>query len=186
MNCYSIFKTFFKIGTLLLGGGYVILPLLKSEIVEKKRWISENDLYEYYAISQAIPGIIAANVSIFTGYKLLGQKGAVAAILGVICPAFVSIILIATLLNQLSSLNIMQNIFWGIGLGVIMLIFMAIREMWSKSVTDLFTCGVFLASFILAVCFRLSPALIVVIAVVSGIIYRRKHPAIMDMGDEVR
>ena len=59
---YSIYKTFFKIGTLLLGGGYVILPLLQSELAEKKGWISEDELCEYYALSQSVPGIIAANI----------------------------------------------------------------------------------------------------------------------------
>ena len=69
---YTIFKTFFKVGTLLLGGGYVILPLLQSELVDKKHWLNEDELFEYYALSQSVPGIIAANTSIFTGYKLNG------------------------------------------------------------------------------------------------------------------
>ena len=85
---YAIFKTFFKVGTLLLGGGYVILPLLTSELVEKKKWITSDELCEFYAIGASLPGIIAANTAIFTGRKLLGFRGAVAAILGMILPAF--------------------------------------------------------------------------------------------------
>ena len=61
---YQIFKTFFKVGTLLLGGGYVILPLLQSELIEKRQWIDDDELCEYYALSQSIPGLIAANLSI--------------------------------------------------------------------------------------------------------------------------
>ena len=60
---YAIFKTFFKVGTLLLGGGYVILPLLQAELVDKKGWIDSDGLCEYYALGQSVPGIIAANMS---------------------------------------------------------------------------------------------------------------------------
>ena len=63
---YNIYKTFFKVGTLLLGGGYVILPLLQSELVDKRDWIDNDELCEYTALSQSIPGLIAANLSIFT------------------------------------------------------------------------------------------------------------------------
>ena len=72
---WNIYKTFFKVGTLLLGGGYVILPLLQSELIEKRNWIDNEELCEFYALSQSIPGLIAANVSIFVGYKLKRTYG---------------------------------------------------------------------------------------------------------------
>ena len=72
---YQIFKTFFKVGTLLLGGGYVILPLLQAELVDKKKWITDDELCEFYALGQSIPGIIAANISLFVGYKLRRTMG---------------------------------------------------------------------------------------------------------------
>lgn len=169
---YTIFKTFFKVGTLLLGGGYVILPLLQSELVEKKEWLSADDLVEYYALSQSVPGIIAANISVFTGYKLKGFVGALAAVLGVITPAFLAIILLASLLQTLVSLNIIQNIFWGVGIGVIMLLYLATKEMWNKSIVDKFTCIVFITTFLLSACFKISPALIIIGAIIAGILYR--------------
>lgn len=184
ISFYSIYKAFFKIGTLLLGGGYVILPLLQFELAEKKGWLSEEELYEYYALSQSLPGIIAANISIFTGYKLNGQKGAAAALLGVITPAFLAIILLATLIEQISGFGIVKSIFWGVGIGVIMLIFLAVKEMWKKSVVDKFTCAVFIVAFILSACFKISPALIVILAIIAGIIYRIRVPEILSMEDE--
>ena len=128
-NVYSIFKTFFKVGTLLLGGGYVILPLLTSELVDKKHWISSEELCEYYALGASLPGIIAANVAIFTGKKLLGLKGAIAATVGMILPAFLAIVLLASILSELVTKPSIQNIFWGVGIGVITLLFMAVKEM---------------------------------------------------------
>ena len=68
----NIFLTFLKVGIILLGGGYVILPILQSEIVEKKNWLTSEELIDYYAISQSLPGLIAINISIFVGYKVRG------------------------------------------------------------------------------------------------------------------
>jgi len=165
---YQIFKTFFKIGTLLLGGGYVILPLLQSEIVDKKNWISDEDLCEYYALGQSIPGIIAANVSIFVGYKLRGIKGALAAITGIVLPAFVAIIVLARIMVEIVNLKFVQNIFWGVTVGVMVLILLAIKEIWKKSVVDKFSCTMFFVIFILSASFKISPAILVIFAIIIG------------------
>ena len=136
-SLYQIFKTFFKVGTLLLGGGYVILPLLQSELVDKKHWIDDDTLCEYYALSQSVPGIIAANTAMFTGYKLRGTAGAFTATIGLVLPAFVSIIIIARILEQVVKMQFVQSIFWGVGIAVMILIYLAVKEMWRKSDRDL-------------------------------------------------
>ena len=71
----KLFIIFVKIGAILLGGGYVILPILINEFVEKRKLISHDDLIDYFALSQSLPGIIAANISMFIGYKLRGIIG---------------------------------------------------------------------------------------------------------------
>lgn len=157
---------------MLLGGGYVILPLLQSELVEKKEWITSDELTEFYALSQSVPGIIAANISVFTGYKLNGIVGAFAATLGVITPAFLAIVLLASLLQTIVSYSIVQSIFWGVGIGVIILLYLATKEMWNKSITDKFTCILFITTFIMSACFKIPPAIIIITAILAGIIYR--------------
>lgn len=169
---WNIYKTFFKVGTLLLGGGYVILPLLQSELVDKKCWTTQDELCEFYALGQSLPGIIAANMSIFVGYKLLGQRGAFAAASGIITPAFISIILIAKILEELINLKFIQSIFWGVGIGVIILVLLAVKEMWNKSVVDKFTMVVFMSAFILSACFKVSPVIIIISSALTGIIYK--------------
>ena len=166
---YQIFKTFFKVGTLLLGGGYVILPLLQSELVDRKHWIEDEELCEYFALSQSIPGIIAANVSIFVGYKLRGFWGAVASIIGIILPAFIAIIVLARIMEEINSYTFIQNIFWGVGIGVLMLIFLAVKEIWKKSVVDKFSCWMFFITFILSACFKAPPAILIILAIVVGL-----------------
>lgn len=170
---WSIFKTFFKVGTLLLGGGYVILPLLTSEIVEKKHWITSDELCEFYALGASLPGIIAANTAIFTGRKLLGRKGSIAATIGVVLPSFLAIVLFASILSEIVDKPSVQHIFWGVGIGVITLLFLAVKEMWTKCVVDKFSICVYSVCLILAFTRVIPLSLIVILALVSGIIFQR-------------
>ena len=167
---YNIYKTFFKVGTLLLGGGYVILPILQSELVEKRKWIDNDELCEYTALSQSIPGLIAANLSIFVGYKLKRTMGALAAISGMITPAFLCIVILAKILEEVIKLKFIQGIFWGVGIGVLVLIYLAVKEIWNKSVIDKFTFGVFFIIFLLSVCLKISPAILVISAIILGVL----------------
>ena len=171
---WNIYKTFFKIGTLLLGGGYVILPLLQSEISEKKCWATTDEITEYYALSQSLPGVIAANISIFVGHKLLGFRGAIAAITGVITPAFLAIILIANILSELVEKHSVHSIFSGVAVGVVVLVILSIKEMWNKSITDNFTTFIFITAMILG-CIKISPAWIIICSILIGITYRIKN-----------
>ena len=174
-SLWNIFKTFFKIGTLLLGGGYVILPLLQSEVANKKGWTTTDELVEFYAISQSLPGIIAANISIFVGYKLMKIPGAIAALAGVIAPAFLAIVLIANILTELVGLKSVNNIFAGVSVGVVVLVILTIKEMWEKSVVDNFSKILFLAALIFA-CLKVSPVVIIIGSVIAGIVYRLLFP----------
>ena len=161
---------------MLLGGGYVILPLLQSEIADKKGWATTEDLCEYYAISQSLPGVIAANVSIFVGYNLLKSRGAVSALAGLIMPAFLAIILISNMLARIVNYPITQSIFAGVGVGVVVLVILTVKEMWGKSIVDEFTLFVFAYALIGALA-HLSPVLVVLSSVFMGIIYRMNFPS---------
>lgn len=170
---YSIFKAFFKVGTLLLGGGYVILPLLTSELVEKRKWITSEELCEYYALGASLPGIIAANTAIFTGRKLLGRQGAIAAILGIVMPAFLAIVLLASILSEIVNKPSVRHIFWGVGIGVITLLYLAVKEMWKKCITDKFTIIVYLVCLILALTGKIPLSIIIIGAIFAGIICQK-------------
>jgi chromate transporter len=76
----SIFILFFKIGAFTWGGGYAMCPLIKNEIVEKKKWIGSEDFIDGIGISQSIPGPIAINIATFTGYRICGTLGSIVAI----------------------------------------------------------------------------------------------------------
>lgn len=168
----NIFMTFLKVGTIMLGGGYVVLPILQSEIVEKKKWLSSEELTDYYAISQSLPGMIAINISVLTGYKILGKRGAISAVLGITFSAFWAIVLLSSIIAQFISNKYVQGMFWGIDIAVVVLIISAIREMWSKSVTDIKTVIIYLIALGLMIFTKVSPAYIILIAAVLGVIYK--------------
>lgn len=158
-----------KIGALLLGGGYVIVPLLISEFVDKKRWLTKEEVLNFYALGQCVPGIIAPNTIMFLGYKLRGKMGAIAALLGLCLSPVAAILLVASFINIIANLAIMKNIFWGVNIAIIVLIFLTIKEVWSTSVVDKLTFLFFIFAFLLCI-FGLSPAWVIVFAILFGVI----------------
>lgn len=70
MRCnLELFYIFFKIGLFTFGGGYAMIPQLKEIVVEKKKWITEDEMLEIIAIAESTPGPIAINIATFIGYK---------------------------------------------------------------------------------------------------------------------
>ena len=101
MNFYlNAFATFFKIGLFTIGGGYAMVPLIEEEVVNKKKWISQEDFIDLLAVSQSVPGVFAVNFSIFIGYKLRRFPGALALALGAILPSFLIILAIALFFHR--------------------------------------------------------------------------------------
>lgn len=158
-----------KIGALLLGGGYVIVPLLISEFVDKKRWLTKEEVLNFYALGQCVPGIIAPNTIMFLGYKLRGKMGAIAALLGLCLSPVAAILLVASFISVIANLAIMKNIFWGVNIAIIVLIFLTIKEVWSTSVVDKLTFLFFIFAFLLCI-LGLSPAWVIVFAILFGVI----------------
>lgn len=169
---WEIYKKFVKIGTILVGGGYVILPILKDEIIKDKKWISEDELVDYYAISQSLPGLIAANISIFIGYKLKGKLGAIAATAGIITTPFICIACLASILTQMSHFPIFKNILWGVGFGVIILIISSVQELWNKAITDKFTLLMFFIFLFAILKWGIPPTPIILSSIFIGICYK--------------
>lgn len=132
----ELFFVCVKIGALLLGGGYVIVPLLVSEFSEKRAWLLREEIIDFYAMGQCIPGIIAPNTIMLAGYKLRGKTGAFCALLGLTLAPFVAILLIASFVGLLLKSVVVNDIFWGVNVAVIILIILTVKEVWSVSIID--------------------------------------------------
>ena len=169
VSLINIYKIFLKIGAILLGGGYVIVPIMKTELVEKRKWITEEELCDYYCVSQCLPGIIAVNISILVGCKLLKTKGALTALLGMATSPFLAIITIANLLEKIMQIPFMNGIFWGVNLSVIVLIYLTLKEMWHKSIIDKFSTFWFVLIFVLMMS-KINPAILIIATILSGLI----------------
>lgn len=168
IKLFDIFYVFLKIGIVLVGGGYVILPLLNSEIVEKKKWMSYDEILDKFCISQCLPGIIVANTALFVGYKLRGIAGAIAAIVGVTISAFVIIISLANILSVIFHNKVVNNIFDYVNLSVIVLILVTLKDMFPKCIVDKTTSFLFLVCLYLILGLKISPFLVIFASIILG------------------
>lgn len=117
-NMIDLFFTFLNIGFFTIGGGYVMIPLIKEKFVENKNWLSESEFLDILAIAESSPGPIAINMSTYIGYKKYGLKGALMATFGVVLPSFVCIFIISLFFDNLLSISVVKNAFIGIRIGV--------------------------------------------------------------------
>ncbi len=169
---FDLFITFAKMGAVTFGGGYAMLPILQREIVENKKWGTEEELADYYAIGQCTPGIIAVNVATFIGRKTAGNLGGVVATLGVVFPSVVIITLLAGVIEYYSSLEWVKHAFAGIRVCVCVLIFNAVLKLFKKSIIDIKTMAIYLIILACSFMFNISPVVFVIAAGFAGIILK--------------
>lgn len=169
LNLWKLFCLFFKIGMFTFGGGYAMLPLLKAEVVTKRRFISEEELLDLYSIGQCTPGIISINVATFIGYQQKGVVGAVATTLGMVMPSLVIITLVATILKNFMDNRYVAYAFAGIRICVAALIADIIYDLAKKNIRDYMAAIVFIGALILLAVADLSAVWIVFIAAVVAL-----------------
>ena len=163
MNPYlDLYLTFARIGVCTFGGGYAMLPILQREVVENRRWATEDELMDYYAI----------------GCKTHGILGGIAATAGMITPSLIIITIIAAFIQQFAHLAVVQHAFAGIRIAVCALVLQSVWKMAKKGVVDVPTSVILLVTFAAVAFFGVSPVVMVVIAAAAGIIIgmiRRKR-----------
>lgn len=130
----NLFLTFFKIGALTIGGGYAMIPVIERELVDKKQWLSADEFYDAVAIAQAVPGIIALHMGIYLGYKLGKIPGAILSALGVILPAFLIMLGLASVVVLSGEWPLWLNQFFaGVRVSVVALIAYAAIKLFMNS-----------------------------------------------------
>lgn len=161
-----------------------MFPILKSELIEKRGWITEDELLDYYAIGQCTPGIIAVNVATFVGKKVKGIIGSALTTLGVIFPSIVIITVIASCINNFADLWFVQSAFSGIRVVVIVLILNTVISMWKKSIRKAFDYIIFLLALVLSFFNILSSVFVVVLSAAAGVLYTINHKGIKKGGNK--
>lgn len=171
---WELFTVFVKMGFFTFGGGYAMLPILKREIVENKKWVTEDEVMEYYAIGQCTPGIIAINTATFVGYKRKGVAGAFVASIGFALPSLIIILLMANFLSAFQHLEILQHAFAGVRIVVCALVMHTVISMIKNSVFDFWTFLIAILTFLSVGIFHFSPIIPVVCSFLFMMSQRRK------------
>ena len=184
----DLFLTFARIGVCTFGGGYAMLPILQRELVENKKWATETELADYYAVGQCTPGIIAVNTATFVGRSQAGVAGGVMATLGLVFPSLAIIMVIAAFLQNFMHLEFVAHAFNGVRAGVVALIASSIIKLFKNAVIDWPTRIIYALVLVMAAAgafctmpggtlgaalgFILSPVFLVIAAGVAGLCVR--------------
>ena len=165
------FKTFFKIGIFTLGGGYAMIPLIEEEVVNKKQWVSKDEMLDLIAIAQSCPGVFAINIATFVGYKLRKTRGAIATTVGTALPSFLIILAIAIFFSQFKDNEVVAAIFRGIRPAVVALIAVPTFRMAQRAKLNRYTLWIPVVSALAIWALGVSPIYIIVIAALAGYLW---------------
>ena len=167
---WQVFASFFKIGAFTFGGGYAMIPLIQNEAVEKRHWVTDEDILDIIAIAESTPGPIAINSATFVGYKAAGVVGSMCATLGVVLPSFVIILLLSYVLQQFQDFKPVVYAFNGIRAGVLALLVKALWTMFKKSPKGWPAYVVMAGAFILTAIFDFNVIFVIIGCAVFGLI----------------
>ncbi len=166
----SLFYTFFKIGAFTFGGGYAMIPLITKEVVDNKKWITNEDILDVIAIAESTPGPIAINSATFIGCKIAGVLGSVFATLGVVLPSFVIITIISFVLGQFENLPAVKFAFAGIRAGVLALIIKALVSMYKQCPKNTVSYIIAGLAFVAACIFDFNVLIVLIACAVIGLV----------------
>lgn len=171
-NCLSLFLSFFKISAFTLGGGYVIVPLIRKEFCDKRGLISEDDMLDIIAMAQSTPGAVAVNTSALVGKRLGGAPGVIAALLGAILPPFIIISVISYFYALFINNTVVANVLLGMRAGVTAVIADAVVTMAAPFVKSKRIVSVILvaAAFAAVYFFKVNPIFVILGGIITGIL----------------
>lgn len=174
-NLFNLYFSFAKIGTFTIGGGLAMMPMMQSELIEKRKWITDEELIDYYAVGQSTPGIVAVNVATFVGYKQMGIVGGIFATLGMVTPSLIIIMILAGIINSINDFPIIQKALKGINVAVAALLTSTIINFMKKTIKK-FTNAIFMMiSFLLVFVFKLPSFWIILFALLIGVVLTYKE-----------
>lgn len=169
----DLFLTFARISASCFGGGYAMLPFFQQELVEKRGWLTDEELLDLNAVAQCTPGVIAVNTATFCGYRTRGFWGAIWASIGILVPPILIVTIISAFFWSFAENPWVQHTLTGVRACVCALIINSTIRLYRKAVLDVPTFLVFLAVFLLAAFVGLSPAVLVIGAGLFGLAYHK-------------
>lgn len=174
---WELFIAFLKIGTFTFGGGLAMLPLIRKTTVEEKGWMTEDEMIDCLAISQSLPGMLAINAAIYIGHRKKALAGSIAAALGVVLPAVVSILIVLLFLGRIEENVYIQGAFEGIKAASVALIAVSAYRMGKEILKGRLEYYIAAASFLIIVLAGISAVWAIVLGGAAGLAshgYRRR------------
>lgn len=181
----SLFSVFFRIGAFTLGGGYAMLPLIQREVVQKTKWVGDDEFIDILAVSQSSPGAIAANAAVLVGHHVAGAPGGVVALLGVTLPSFLAILAIATVFYRYRDLPIVLAAFKAVRPAIAAMVLASAYDIGKRTLTtskNRLVAAVALGGLLLG----LHPLAVVGAFVAVGVFLGRRLARENQSGDEVK
>ncbi len=168
---FKFFISVFSLSLFTIGGGYVIVPLMRKKYVEKLKWIKEDEMLDLVAVAQSSPGAMAVNTAVLVGYRTCGIFGAVLGAIGAVSPPLIIISLIYLAYDAFSGDKIVLAVLSGIRIGVAAVIIDVVLNM-TKSVfkeKSIFSAAILLVSFVFVYFLKINVILVIFGCVVIGI-----------------
>jgi chromate transporter len=164
----SLFLVFLKIGSILFGGGYVLIALMRSELVARLHWISERQLLDAIAVGQATPGPLSTSAT-FVGFLLGGLPGAVVATIAMFLPAFTLVALSGPLVPRIRKSPLAGAVLDGVNVAALALMAVVTWPLARSSVTDWLTLAIMAVSLVLLLRFRVNSMWLVLGGALLGV-----------------
>jgi chromate transporter len=182
----DLFLTFLKIGAFTFGGGYAMIPLIHHEMVEKKNWITDDEMIDMIAIAESTPGVIAVNSATYVGYKVGKFWGSLLATLGVVLPSLFFIIIIALFFENLLKISWVNATFKGIRAGVTILILSAGLKLFKKAPKTFIGYSLIAIAFFLSLFieFRFLSICLIVFGAIVGLVTQMSKVNSKEEGDK--
>ena len=165
----TLFWSFFWISSVTLGGGMAMIPLMDREFVERRKWLTADEILDVTAVMQSLPGLIVINMAVLIGYRVKGVWGAVAASLGAVLTPFAAIAAIAGAVSSLSQSPTLDHVFLGVRAGTAALIALSLVKLAKATLTTAFAWTLASVGFVVAVVLQVDITLVVVFGFAVGV-----------------
>ncbi|MDY6826959.1 MAG: chromate transporter [Bacillota bacterium] len=167
----TLYWTFLKIGLFTIGGGYAMIPLMKTEVINGHGWLSAAEFIDIIAVAEITPGPVSVNAATFIGYRLAGIAGALIATLGVITPSFILLMLLSRFLFKLIKEPAAGNFLNGLRSALVALILVAAFTLGQSAVIDLTTTLIFLVLLAASLLRRVNPLYLLAVGALCGLLF---------------
>jgi chromate transporter len=167
---FDLAWTFMVIGASIFGGGYAMMPVLERELIQKRGWVTMDEVMDYFTIAQITPGIIAVNVATFVGFKRKGVPGGIVTTLGLILPGVTLMLIIALCIKRFAEYPVVGHAFTGIRVAVGALILDTLVKLFKGVFKNYKSVVIFAAAFALSAVLSVSPVFVILGAGVLGLL----------------